>query len=69
MQKLHRHRGADPEDERSFGAGRLADLRQAVYDVCWLLDRGYGIASATELAGANCIEFGSRHSGSLSEVV
>jgi hypothetical protein len=51
MQKLHRHRGADPEDERSFGAGRLADLRQAVYDVCWLLDRGYGIASATELAG------------------
>jgi hypothetical protein len=26
-------------------------LRQAVHDVCWLLDRGYGIASATELAG------------------
>jgi hypothetical protein len=51
MQKLHRHRGADPEDERSFGAGRLADLRQAVYDLCWLLNRGYGIASATELAG------------------
>ena len=51
MQKLHRHRGADPEDERSFGAGRLADLRQAVHDVCWLLDRGYGISSATELAG------------------
>lgn len=51
MQKLRRHRGADPEDERSFGAVRLADLRQAVHDVCWLLDRGYGIASATELAG------------------
>jgi hypothetical protein len=51
MQKLHRHRGADPEDERSFGADRVADLRQAVHDVCWLLDRGYGIASATELAG------------------
>ena len=51
MQKLRRHRGADPEDERSFGASRLADLRQAVYDVCWLLDRGYGISSATELAG------------------
>src|SRR5208283_4947948 len=51
MQKLRRHRGADPEDERSFGAGRLADLRQAVHDVCWLLDRGYGIASATELPG------------------
>lgn len=46
-----RHRGADPEDERSFGLSRLSDLRQAVHDVCWLLDRGYGIASATELAG------------------
>ncbi len=51
LQKARRHRGADPEDERSFGAARLADLRQAVHDVCWLLDRGYGIASATELAG------------------
>src|SRR5512140_3691032 len=51
MQELHRHRGADPEDERSFGASRLADLRQAVHDLCWLLDRGYGISSATELAG------------------
>ncbi len=51
MQKPHRHRGADPEDERSFGAGRLADLRGAVHDVCWLLDRGYGISSAVELAG------------------
>ena len=51
MQKLRRHRGADPEDEQSFGVGRLADLRQAVHDVCWLLDRGYGIASSTELAG------------------
>ena len=51
MQKLPRHRGADPEDERSFGGARLGDLRQAVHDVCWLLDRGYGIASATELAG------------------
>jgi hypothetical protein len=26
-------------------------LRQAVHDVCWLLDRGYGLASAAELAG------------------
>jgi hypothetical protein len=51
MKKVRRHRGADPEDERSFGSDRLADLRQAVHDVCWLLDRGYGIASATELAG------------------
>jgi hypothetical protein len=47
----HRHRGADPEDERSFGAGRLETLRQATRDLCWLLDHGYGIASTTELVG------------------
>lgn len=51
MQKPPRHRGPDPEDERSFGAGPLKPLREAVSDLCWLLDRGYGIASATELAG------------------
>src|SRR5215472_8819757 len=51
MQNLRRHRGAGPEDEKSFGACRLPDLRGAVQDVCWLLDRGYGISSATELAG------------------
>ncbi len=51
MSKLHRHRGADPEDERLFGAGRLADLRQAANDLCWLLDHGYGIGCATELVG------------------
>ena len=51
MQKPHRHRGADPEDERSFGPGQLPELLQAVHDVCWLLDHGYGISSATELAG------------------
>jgi hypothetical protein len=47
----HRRRGADPEDERSFGASRLPTLRQASSDLCWLLDHGYGIASATELVG------------------
>ncbi len=51
MQKTSRHRGADPEDERSFGPGRLGALRQAVSDLCWLLDHGYGITSATELVG------------------
>ena len=45
------HRGPDPEDERSFGPKRLATLREATGDLCWLLDRGYGIASATELVG------------------
>ena len=51
MQRTSRHRGADPEDERSFGASRLPILRQAIGDLCWLLDHGYGIASATELVG------------------
>jgi len=51
MQRTLRHRGADPEDERSFGADRLLALRQATGDLCWLLDHGYGIASATELVG------------------
>lgn len=46
-----RHRGADPEDERSFGPGHLDALRQATGDLCWLLDRGYGISSACELVG------------------
>jgi hypothetical protein len=51
METSRRHRGADPEDERSFGAHRLVTLREASRDLCWLLDRGYGIASATELVG------------------
>ena len=51
MQRTSRHRGADPEDERSFGADRLLALRQATGDLCWLLDHGYGIASSTELVG------------------
>jgi len=29
MQKPRRHRGADPEDERSFGADRLVIANQA----------------------------------------
>jgi hypothetical protein len=51
VQRTSRHRGADPEDERSFGANSLRTLRQASSDLCWLLDHGYGIASATELVG------------------
>ena len=51
MRKGQRHRGADPEDERLFGPSRLAALRQATRDLCWLLDHGYGIGCATELVG------------------
>jgi hypothetical protein len=51
MSKRIRHRGPDPEDERLFGAGARALLREAVGDLCWLLDRGYAVASASELVG------------------
>jgi len=51
MQRSARHRGADPEDERSFAVDRIVTLRQANSDLCWLLDHGYGITSATELVG------------------
>jgi hypothetical protein len=46
-----RHRGADPEDGRSFSPRRLPALREAVSDLSWLLNRGYGIGSASELVG------------------
>jgi hypothetical protein len=39
METSHRQRGANPEDERSFGASWLATLRQATRDLCWLLHR------------------------------
>ncbi len=51
MPKKLRHRGPDPEDERLFGRPALASLRAAIGDLCWLLDHGYALASATELVG------------------
>lgn len=51
VHKPRRHRGADPEDKRSFSPDRLPNLHRALHDVCWLLDRGYSISPATELAG------------------
>ncbi len=50
MQK-HRHRGADPEDERAFEPKAWPVLRQATSDLCWLLEHGYALASAAELVG------------------
>ena len=51
MPKTLRHRGPDPEDARSFGARSLERLKAGASDLCWLLGRGYGITSATELVG------------------
>lgn len=46
-----RHRGAHPADAELFAAGQLGKLRQAVVDLCWLLSRGYNIASSLKLVG------------------
>ena len=45
------HRGAAPQDERLFASNQLPRLRQAVHDLCWLLDHGYATPSAVELVG------------------
>jgi hypothetical protein len=45
------HRGPAPEDQNLFAPGRWPELRQAAQDLCWLLDRGYGLHSAAELVG------------------
>jgi hypothetical protein len=40
-----------PEDEHLFSATMFPALAQATTDLCWLLNRGYAIRSATELVG------------------
>ena len=44
-------RGPHPEDVALFGADQLAQLRTAVAELAWLLDRGYAETSALELVG------------------
>jgi hypothetical protein len=45
------HRGADPRDAEAFAASALMGMRAAVYELSWLLDRGYAIVSALKLVG------------------
>ncbi|HOW68693.1 MAG TPA: DUF434 domain-containing protein [Candidatus Paceibacterota bacterium] len=45
------HRGPDPEDARLFGRQAWPSLGSATRDLCWLLDRGYAMASSVELVG------------------
>jgi hypothetical protein len=45
------HRGADPRDAEAFAASALPTLRTAVFELSWLLDRGYAITSALKLVG------------------
>ena len=46
-----RHRGAHPADAELFATAQLPKLRQAVVDLCWLLSRGYNLASSLKLVG------------------
>ena len=46
-----RHRGAHPADTELFSPEQLPKLRQAVVDLCWLLSRGYNMASSLKLVG------------------
>jgi hypothetical protein len=46
-----RHRGAHPADSELFAPDRLAKLRRAVSELCWLLSRGYNMTSALKLVG------------------
>jgi len=51
MPDRRKHRGANPQDQRLFADGRLADLRSAAADLAWLLSRGYAPPSSVKLVG------------------
>jgi hypothetical protein len=51
MPDLRKHRGPHPEDGRLFADARLAALRTATTDLCWLLTRGYAHRAALKLVG------------------
>jgi hypothetical protein len=46
-----RHRGMHLNDKALFSGEQLLRLHDAVYELCWLLDRGYGRHSAIQLVG------------------
>jgi len=45
------HRGAHPQDLEHFAPQCHAALRQAVFDLSWLLSRGYATPSAVKIVG------------------
>ncbi|WAK04120.1 DUF434 domain-containing protein [Methylobacter sp. YRD-M1] len=47
----HRHRSAHLGDKVLFNDENLLRLRKAIYDLCWLLNRGYARHSAIKLVG------------------
>jgi hypothetical protein len=46
-----RHRGVHPSDRALFGGEQLLRLHDAVYEFCWLLNRGYARHSVIQLVG------------------
>lgn len=46
-----RHRSVHPNDRALFGGEQLRRLRDAVYEFCWLLNRGYARHSVIQLVG------------------
>lgn len=46
-----RHRGAHLNDKALFSGEQLLRLHDAVYEFCWLLDRGYARHSVVRLVG------------------
>lgn len=51
MPDTRQHRGAHPEDPWLFAPSQLPKLRTAVYELSWLLTRGYTATSALKLVG------------------
>jgi hypothetical protein len=45
------HRGLGPRDENTFNPSSIPRLKSAVYDLSWLLERGYAAKAALELTG------------------
>ena len=51
MPDSRQHRGAHPADTRLFAASTLPTLRTAVFELSWLLNRGYSETAALKLVG------------------
>lgn len=51
MDSKPRHRGRHPEDRELFAPEQLVVLRTAVFELSWLLERGYSDTAAVALVG------------------
>lgn len=47
----HRHRNIHSDDAALFSGARLQHVQRAVFELCWLLNRGYARPSAIKLVG------------------